>query len=380
MQLTDYFDTMKAQEASDLYLTADAPPTLRVYGQLKPISDVPLSGEAIRTMAYSILSAEQQKQFEQRWEMNLAISLNNGRFRINVFIQKGQVAMVVRNIHTVIPTLQTLELPELLTQLVMEKRGLVLFVGGTGTGKSTSLASLIHYRNETQAGHIMCIEDPIEFIHTHQKSLVNQREVGIDTISYEEALQNTLRQSPDVILIGEIRNRETMDHAIAFSETGHLCLSTLHANNAHQALDRIINFFPENRRQQLLLDLSFNLKGIISQRLIPTLQGKRVAAIEILLGSPLVLDYIRRGDISAISEAMEKSEHLGMQTFDQSLEKLVKKGLISPEEALKNADSSNNLHIKLETATAPPPAPSHSSYLEGADEPKGKGGLNLADD
>ncbi len=377
MQLTDFFDTMKAQEASDLYLTADAPPTVRIYGQLKPLSDTPLTGEAIRTMAYSILSAEQQKKFEQHWEMNLAISLKNGRFRINIFIQKGQVAMVVRNIHTVIPTLETLGLPNLLTQLVMEKRGLVLFVGSTGSGKSTSLASLIHHRNLNQTGHIICIEDPIEFIHTHQKSLVNQREVGIDTVSYEEALQNTLRESPDVILIGEIRNRETMDYAIAFSETGHLCLSTLHASNTHQALDRIINFFPENRRPQLLLDLSFNLKGIISQRLIPSLQGKRVVAVEILLGSPLILEYIRRGDFGAIPEAIEKSEHLGMQTFDQALEKLAKAGLISTEEALKNADSSNNLRIKLETASAPPPDP---SYLEGSDGKGGKGGLNLGDD
>ena len=369
MTLTDLFKAMKAEEASDLYLTTGSPPALRVYGNIKPLNDVPLHTAEIKEMAYSLMSAEQIKQFEQTSEMNLAVSEESaGRFRINIFMQKGSIAMVVRNIHTILPDVESLGLPPIVKELITEKRGLILFVGATGAGKSTSLAALINYRNEHQSGHIICIEDPIEFLHPHKKSIISQREVGIDTHSYEEALKNALRQAPDIILIGEIRARETMDQAIIFAETGHLCLSTLHANNANQALERILNFFPEDKRPQLLLDLSFNLKAIIAQRLIPTLEGKRVAAVEVMLGTPLILDYIRRGEINALKELMEKSENLGMQSFDMALEKLYRQGQISLEEALKNADSSNNLRLKIATAT--PTLPTESTK---------ETGLNLLD-
>jgi twitching motility protein PilU len=280
--------------------------------------------------------------------MNLAISEEGlGRFRVNIFKQRNEVAMVIRSIKTDIPYFKDLGLPSILPELVMEKHGLILLVGGTGSGKSTSLASLIDHRNTNSAGHIITIEDPVEFVHDHKKSIVNQREVGMDTDNYEDALQNTLRQAPDVILIGEIRSRETMEHALAFAETGHLCLSTLHANNANQALDRIINFFPEERHNQLLLDLSLNLRGIISQRLIPTVDGKRAAAIEVLIGSPRVKDLIKKGDIDSLKEVMSKSAGQGMKTFDQALFELYQQGKISMEEALRNADSANNLRLSI---------------------------------
>ena len=297
--------------------------------------------------------------------MNLAISeAGIGRFRANIFMQRNQVGMVIRAIKTEIPGWEGLGLPPMLTKLVMQKRGLVLFVGGTGSGKSTTLASLIDFRNGNNAGHIITIEDPIEFVHRHKKSIVNQREVGIDTVSYAEALKNTLRQAPDVILIGEIRSRETMEHAMTFAETGHLCLSTLHANNANQALDRIINFFPEEKRNQLLMDLSLNIRGIVSQRLIPTVDGKRTVAVEVLLGTPMICDLILKGEVHKVKEIMEKSENIGMQTFDGALYKLYKAGKITLEEALRNADSQNNLRLRIsleergvesESARAEPP-------------------------
>ncbi|MBI5450830.1 MAG: PilT/PilU family type 4a pilus ATPase, partial [Gammaproteobacteria bacterium] len=269
------------------------------------------------------------------------------RFRVNIFKQRGEIGLVIRNIKVEIPKIEDLGLPPVLTKLIMSKRGLVLFVGGTGSGKSTSLAALIDYRNTNSSGHIITIEDPVEYVHAHKKCIITQREVGSDTNSWEEALKNTLRQAPDVILIGEIRDRETMEHALAFAETGHLAISTLHANSANQAFDRIINFFPEERHQQLLMDLSLNVRGFVSQRLIPTLEGKRTAAIEILLGTPMVADLILKGEISLIKEIMEKSENQGMQTFDGALYKLYKAGKISYEEAIRNADSQNNLRLRI---------------------------------
>ncbi len=348
MEFIDYLKTLVKEDGSDLYLSVGAPPSAKFHGQLRALEPEPLTPERARSIAYAIMDEEQRAQFERKPEMNLAISESGvGRFRVNIFVQRNTIGMVVRNIKTDIPQWKDLGLPPILTDVIMAKRGLVLFVGATGSGKSTSLASLIDHRNANAAGHIITIEDPVEFVHHHKKSIVNQREVGVDTECYEDALKNTLRQAPDVILIGEIRDQETMEHAIAFAETGHLAISTLHANNANQALDRIINFFPEERRNQLLLDLSLNLKAFVSQRLIPTVDGKRCAAIEILLGTPLVQDMIRRGDVHEIKEVMEKSANIGMQTFDSALFKLVQDGRISMDEALRNADSPNNLRLKL---------------------------------
>lgn len=348
MELTDYLKILVQNDGSDLYLTAEAPAAAKFQGTLKPLENVKLTKERLKDIAYSLMDAEQRLAFEQLPELNLAISESGiGRFRINIFKQRGNYSLVIRNIKVDIPNADALGLPQILKKTIMEKRGLILFVGGTGSGKSTSLAALIDYRNSNASGHIITIEDPIEYIHPHKKSLVNQREVGVDTLSYEDALKNTLRQAPDVILIGEIRSQETMEHALAFAETGHLCLSTLHANNANQALDRIINFFPEERRNQLLLDLSLNLKAFVSQRLVPTVEGKRTAAIEILLGTQLVRDLILKGEVHAIKEAMEKSENIGMQTFDSHLLRLFKAGTITLEEALHNSDSPNNLKLKI---------------------------------
>lgn len=349
MEFTDYLRLMVQREGSDLYLTVGAPPYLRVHGQMTPLDKSPLTPATTRDIAYKLMSPDQQKAFEKNPEMNLAISATNvGRFRVNIFKQRNQIGLVIRNIKTRIPTMDELGLPPILSKLVMQKRGLVLFVGATGSGKSSSLAALIDYRNSTSAGHIITIEDPIEYIYRHKRSIITQREVGDDTNTYEEALKNTLRQAPDVILIGEVRDRETMEYAIAFAETGHLAISTLHANSANQAFDRIINFFPEDRRNQLLMDLSLNVRGIVSQRLIPTLDGKRVAAFEILLNSPLVSDLILKGEIHKIKEIMERSENVGMQTFDGALYKLYKAGSISYEEALRNADSQNNLRLRID--------------------------------
>jgi twitching motility protein PilU len=343
---------MVERDASDLYMSSGAPMSAKIDGTLLPLNDITLTPEQVKEVAYSVMNEEQIREFEHKPEMNLAISEEGvGRFRVNIFRQRNSISMVIRNIKTDIPDWKLLGLPEILTDVIMEKRGLVLFVGATGSGKSTSLASLIDFRNTNSAGHIITIEDPVEFVHSHKKSIVNQREVGLDTDSYEDALKNTLRQAPDVILIGEIRDQETMEHALAFAETGHLAISTLHANNANQALDRIINFFPEERRNQLLLDLSLNLRAFVSQRLIKSVDGKRAAAVEILLGTPLVQDMIRRGDVHEIKEVMQKSESLGMQTFDRALYKLVEAGRIDTEEALKNADSPNNLRLSLSLNT-----------------------------
>jgi len=348
MEFIDYLKYFSERDGSDLYLTTGAPPSAKFYGKLTPIAKDPLPPGRVKEIADSIMSPEQRAEFEHKPEMNLAISEPGvGRFRVNIFKQRNQYSMVCRAIKTVIPNYKDLGLPEILPKLIMQKRGLVLFVGGTGSGKSTSLAALIDYRNSNTAGHIITIEDPVEFVHQHKMSIVNQREVGMDTNCYDDALENTLRQAPDVILIGEIRTREQMEQAIAFAETGHLCISTLHANNANQALDRIINFFPEERHKQLFLDLSLNIQGFVSQRLIPTLDGKRAAAIEILLGTPRVCDLIKQGKVDEIKEVMLKSEASGMQTFDTALYKLYKDGKISMEEALRNADSKNNLRLRI---------------------------------
>ena len=348
MEFKDYLKILVHKDGSDLYLTTGAPPAAKFEGVLKPLENTILTNERIKEIAYSLMNSEQQKSFEHVPEMNLALSEPGiGRFRVNIFKQRNSFALVIRNIKVDIPNADKLGLPPVLKKSIMEKRGLILFIGGTGSGKSTSLAALIDHRNSNSSGHIITIEDPIEYVHPHKKCLVNQREVGVDTLSYEDALKNTLRQAPDVILIGEIRSRETMEHALAFAETGHLCLSTLHANNSNQALDRIINFFPEERRDQLLLDLSLNLKAFVSQRLVPTIDGKRTAAIEILLGTQLVRDLIHKGDVHSIKEAMEKSENVGMQTFDSHLLRLFKQGTISLDEALQNSDSPNNLKLKI---------------------------------
>ncbi|NNJ95240.1 MAG: PilT/PilU family type 4a pilus ATPase [Halobacteria archaeon] len=348
MDFKDYLKMMVKSDASDLYFSCGAPASAKINGNLSPIEESRLTAEQIRGIAYSLMSEDQRREFEDKPEMNLAISESGvGRFRVNIFRQRNSVSMVIRNIKTDIPDWELLGLPSILTDVIMEKRGLVLFVGATGSGKSTSLASLIDFRNSNSAGHIITIEDPVEFVHSHKQSIVNQREVGLDTDCYEDALKNTLRQAPDVILIGEIRARDTMEHALAFAETGHLAISTLHANNANQALDRIINFFPEDRRNQLLMDLSLNLRAFVSQRLVKTTDGKRAAAVEILLGTPLVQDMIRRGDVHEIKEVMAKSENIGMQTFDSALYRLVKEGKVAVGEALKNADSPNNLRLKL---------------------------------
>lgn len=348
MDFKDYLKLMVEQDASDLYFSCGASASAKINGNLTQIEATPLTAEQTRGIAFSIMSEDQRREFEEKPEMNLAISeAGVGRFRVNIFRQRNTISMVIRNIKTDIPDWKLLGLPSVLTDVIMEKRGLVLFVGATGSGKSTSLASLIDHRNRNSAGHIITIEDPVEFVHSHKKSIINQREVGLDTDCYEDALKNTLRQAPDVILIGEIRDRDTMEHALAFAETGHLAISTLHANNANQALDRIINFFPEDRRNQLLMDLSLNLRAFVSQRLVKTTDGKRAAAVEILLGTPLVQDMIRRGDVHEIKEVMHKSENIGMQTFDSALYRLVNDGRISLDEAIKNADSPNNLRLKL---------------------------------
>ncbi|HHJ81387.1 MAG TPA: PilT/PilU family type 4a pilus ATPase, partial [Candidatus Tenderia electrophaga] len=327
MELKDYLKIMVMKDASDLYLTTGAPPSAKIQGELIPLEKTPIPPGRVKEITDQIMNDDQKEIFKDRPECNMAISEPGvGRFRVNIFQQRNQIGMVIRAIKMDIPNWKDLGLPDILTKLVMQKRGLVLFVGGTGSGKSTSLAALIDYRNSNSAGHIITIEDPIEFVHKHKKSIVNQREVGVDTATFEDALKNTLRQAPDVILIGEIRDRETMEHAMAFAETGHLAISTLHANNANQALDRIINFFPEDRHKQLMLDLSLNLRGFVSQRLVPTVDGKRAAAIEVLLGTPMVCDLILKGEITAIKEVMTKSENIGMRTFDGALYHLYKEG------------------------------------------------------
>jgi len=334
---------------SDLFISADFPPSIKHQGLMKPIGQQTLTADKTKLFAYSLMNEKQRQEFETELECNFAISVPNvSRFRINVFQQQLQVGMVIRTITAEIPNFDQLKLPESLKHVMMAKRGLVLVVGATGSGKSTSLAAMIDHRNENSAGHIITVEDPVEYVHKHKKSMITHREVGVDSHSWHNALKNTLRQAPDVILIGEIRDTETMEHAIAFAETGHLCLGTLHANNANQALDRIINFFPEERRNQLLMDLSSNMKAIISQRLVRTEDGRgRRAAIEILLNTPLIGDNILKGQFHELKEIMKKSRELGMQTFDQALYDLYNEGSISYEEALRNADSMNELRLQI---------------------------------
>jgi twitching motility protein PilU len=364
VRITAWLKILSTENGSDLYLSTGAPPCAKFLGELKPVSSEILQPGDIKDIAYEIMDATQQAAFEQDLEMNLAISISGyGRFRINIFMQRNEVGIVARNIVADIPRWQDLRLPPILTDVVMRKHGLFLFVGATGSGKSTSLAALIDYRNSNSSGHIVTIEDPVEFVHSHKKSIVNQREVGVDTRSWHNALKNTLRQAPDVILIGEIRDRETMEHAISFAETGHLCISTLHATNSNQALDRIVNFFPEDRRPQLLSDLSSNLQCIVSQRLMPASDGTRCAAIEVLLGTPMVSELIHRGEFEGIKEIMQKSEDMGMKTFDTALFELYQEGLINEEEALRNADSVNNVRLKIK-------------YANEATQPQG-GGYNL---
>lgn len=341
--------TMVHYKGSDLFITAGYPPAGKINGKLQALSDKPLTPAQSRDMVINVMTPAQREEFEKTHECNFAIAVAGlGRFRVSAFYQRNQVGMVLRRIESKIPTLEELRLPPVIKELAMTKRGIIIFVGGTGTGKSTSLAAMIGYRNQNSTGHIITIEDPIEFVHKHAGCIVTQREVGIDTDSWENALKNTLRQAPDVILIGEVRTEETMEHAIAMAETGHLVLCTLHANNANQALDRIINFFPEQRRNQLLMDLSLNVKGIVAQQLIPTADGKgRRAALEVLLGTPLISDQIREGRLGEIKETMKQSTNLGMQTFDQALFDLYNSGEISYEDALRHADSQNEVRLKI---------------------------------
>ena len=347
--VNDLLRLMVSRTGSDLFLTADFPPAIKVDGRITKVSPQPLTGQHTLALARSVMNDRQAADFERTKECNFAISPQGvGRFRVNAFMQQGQVGLVFRTIPATLPTIDGLNLPPVLKDVAMTKRGLVIFVGATGSGKSTSLAAIVDWRNENSYGHIITVEDPVEFVHAHKNCIVTQRELGIDTDSWEAALKNTLRQAPDVILMGEIRDRETMEHAVAFAETGHLCLATLHANSSNQALDRIINFFPEERRQQLLMDLSLNLKGLISQRLMPREQGRgRIAAVEILLNTPLVGDLIFKGEIAEIKELMKRSREHGMQTFDQSLFDLYEAHQITYEDALRNADSLNDLRLQI---------------------------------
>ena len=345
----DLLRLMIGKKASDMFITAGFPPAMKIDGKMTPISQQVLSAQQAREIARSIMNDKQASEFDASSECNFAIGLPGvARFRVNAFVQRGSVGLVFRTIATKIPKFEDLGLPEVLKDIAMTKRGLVIFVGGTGSGKSTSLAAMVGYRNENSYGHIITIEDPVEFVHEHKNCIITQREVGVDTENWHIALKNTLRQAPDVILIGEIRDRETMDYAIAFAETGHLCMATLHANSTNQALDRIINFFPEERRHQLLMDLSLNTRAFVSQRLIPKIDGiGRAAAIEIMINSPLISDLIFKGDVHEIKEIIGRSREMGMQTFDQALFDLHESGAISYEDALKNADSVNDIRLKI---------------------------------
>ncbi len=347
--INDLLKLMVARKGSDLFITAEFPPAIKVDGKVTRLMDQPLVPTHTLMLARSIMSDKQVAEFERTKECNFAISpAGIGRFRVNAFIQQGRVGMVLRTIPADIPTIDGMGLPQVLKEVAMTKRGLCIFVGATGSGKSTSLAAMVDWRNEHSEGHIVTVEDPIEFVHPHKNCIITQREVGLDTDSWEAALKNSLRQAPDVILMGEIRDRETMEHAIVFSETGHLCLATLHANSANQALDRIVNFFPEERREQLLMDLSLNLRAMISQRLLPKEGGQgRVAALEVMLNTPLISDLIAKGDVVEIKEIMKRSRELGMQTFDQSLFELYESGAVMYEDALRNADSVNDLRLQI---------------------------------
>jgi twitching motility protein PilU len=366
----DLLRLMVSKKASDLFITAGFPPAIKLDGKVTPVSQQPLSQQHTAELVRSVMNDRQAAEFEATKECQFAISPGGiGRFRVSALVQQGNIGMVLRTINSKIPTLEELGLPAVLKDVCMTKRGLVIMVGATGSGKSTSLAAMVGYRNENSYGHIITIEDPIEYVHPHRNCIITQREVGVDTESWENALKNTLRQAPDVILMGEVRDRETMDYAIAFAETGHLCMATLHANSSNQALDRIINFFPEERRPQLLMDLSLNLKGMISQRLIPRREGKgRVAAVEIMLNSPLIADLIFKGDVHEIKEIMKRSKELGMQTFDMHLFDMYDNGVISYEDALRNADSVNDLRLAIKL---------HSKEAKNRDITQGIGHLDI---
>jgi twitching motility protein PilU len=347
--INDLLRLMISRNGSDLFLTADFPPAIKVDGKVTKVSPQPLTGQHTMALCRSIMNDKQAAEFERTKECNFAISPQGiGRFRCNAYVQQGNVGLVLRVIPATLPSIDGLGLPQILKDVAMSKRGLVIFVGATGSGKSTSMAAMIDFRNENSYGHIITVEDPVEFVHPHKNCIVSQREIGIDTDGWGLALKNMMRQAPDVILMGEIRDRETMDHAVAFAETGHLCMATLHANSANQALDRIINFFPEERRAQLLMDLSLNLKALVSQRLLPRQEGKgRVAAVEIMLNTPLIADLIFKGEVAEIKELMKRSRELGMQTFDQSLFDLYEGNLVTYEDALRNADSLNDLRLQI---------------------------------
>ena len=364
----DLLNTMIAKDGSDMFVTVGFPPAIKIHGKVTAVTKTALKPEDTKAMVYAVMRDKQLKEFEATNECNFAISPPGiGRFRANAFVQQGNMGMILRTITTEVPTMDQLKLPEVLKDVAMTKRGLAIMVGGTGSGKSTSLAAIINHRNENERGHIITLEDPIEYVHPHKKSIVTQREIGLDAETWGVALKNTLRQAPDVILMGEIRDAESMEHAIAFAETGHLCMATLHANSANQAIDRIINFFSEERKAQLLMDLSLNLKAVVSQRLLPTVDGKgRVAAIEILLNSPLIADLILKGEIHGIKEIMKKSRELGMVTFDDALFDLYEAGKIDYDNAIKNADSANELRLKIKLQGK---ASKSKNKLDGLDHP-----------
>jgi len=353
MDIEKLLRLMVEKSASDLFITAGMPPSMKVHGRIHSVTKTPLSPEQTQTVIYNLMSPQQKAEFEDKKELNFAVSASGvGRFRASAFFQRNLVGMVLRRIETRIPQIDQLGLPDVIKEIAMSKRGLVLFVGATGAGKSTSLASMIGFRNQNSRGHIISIEDPIEYMHQHQGCIVTQREVGLDTDSFEVALKNTLRQAPDVIMIGEVRTKETMNHAISFAETGHLCLATLHANNANQALDRVIHFFPPEQHSQIWMDLSLNLKAIVAQQLVPTPDGKgRRAVVEVLINTPLVADLIRKGEVHELKALMTKSNELGMQTFDQGLYKLYQAGEITYEDALSHADSANDLRLMIKLAS-----------------------------
>ena len=373
MDIDKLLQLMINKNGSDLFITADVAPSMKINGKILPVGKTPLTADQTMRLVKGVMTPSQQKEFDETNECQFAISdqAQQARFRVSAFIQRDMAGMILRTIENKIPTVEELRLPPALKELAMKKRGIILLVGATGTGKSTTLAAMIGHRNQNSHGHIITIEDPIEFVHKHRGCIITQREVGIDTHSFEAGLKNTLRQAPDVILMGEIRDAETMEHAMAFAETGHLCLATLHANSANQAIDRIINFFPEERHQQLLMDLSLNLRGMISQRLIPKKDSKgRAAAVEIMLNTPLVSELIFKGETSEIKEIMKKSREFGMQTFDQALEDLYNEGKISYEEALRNADSVNDLRLSIKL----------KSNTGGSNQADPLSSLNLMDD
>jgi len=363
MDIGYFLKLMTEKGASDMFLTTGAPVNIKVEGKLYPLGNTGLPGGMVKKIAYSLMDEGQVPQFERDLELNLAIAVKDaGRFRINVFKQRGEVGMVIRAIKSEIPTIEQLRLPTLFRDIIMEPRGLVLVVGATGSGKSTTLASMIDFRNSTMSGHILTVEDPIEYLHRHKKSVVNQREVGLDTHSFHEALKNAMREAPDVIMIGEIRDSETMEAAIAFSETGHLCLATLHSNNADQTIERILNFFPEAAHRNILMNLALNLKAVISQRLVVGKDGRRLPAAEVLINTPFIRDLLRRGQVHEVKEAMDRSLEEGMQTFDQSLYRLYKEGKVELEEALNKADSRDGLALKIRLAEGGNDTQSHDQY------------------